>query len=97
MHGFPILSLLTFIPVIGIIIVLSLPKDKTNLIKYTALLATGLQVIFAAILLMNYDYSAAGIFDEKSFQFIEKFRWIEIKDLSFLGTVKIDYFLGIEG
>jgi len=97
MHGFPILSLLTFIPVIGIIIVLSLPKDKTNLIKYTALLATGLQVIFAAILLMNYDYSAAGIFDEKSFQFIEKFRWIEIKDLSFLGTVKIDYFLGIDG
>jgi len=97
MHGFPILTLLTFIPVIGMIIVLTLPKEKTIYVKYTALLATFLQVILSVVLLMNYNYSAAGVFDEKSFQFIEKFRWIEINGLSWLGTLKIDYFLGVDG
>jgi NADH-quinone oxidoreductase subunit M len=97
MIGFPILSLITFIPVIGMIIVLALPKEKTLLIKYTSLAATGLQVILAVILLGGYDYSAGGIFQESSFQFIEKFRWIEITGLSWLGTVKVDYFMGIDG
>ena len=45
----------------------------------------------------NYDYSAGGIFQESSFQFVEKFRWIEIAGLSWLGTIKVDYFLGIDG
>ena len=97
MLGFPILSLLTFIPVIGMIVILFLPKEKVIYIKYTTLLATLLQVVLSIILLMNYNYSAAGVFDEKSFQFIEKFRWIEIHGLSWLGTLKIDYFLGVDG
>lgn len=97
MIGFPILSLITFIPVIGMIIVLALPKEKTLWIKYTSLAATGIQVILAVILLSGYDYSAGGIFQESSFQFIEKFRWIEITGLSWLGTVKVDYFMGIDG
>ncbi|WKZ70752.1 MAG: NADH-quinone oxidoreductase subunit M [Melioribacteraceae bacterium] len=97
MIGFPILSLITFLPVIGMIIILALPKEKTLWVKYTALAATGLQVVLAVILLGNYDYSAAGVFQEESFQFIEKFRWIEITGLSWLGTVKVDYFLGIDG
>lgn len=97
MIGFPILSLITFIPVIGMIIVLALPKEKTLWIKYTSLAATGIQVILAVILLGGYDYSAGGIFQESSFQFIEKFRWIEITGLSWLGTVKVDYFMGIDG
>lgn len=97
MLGFPILSLITFLPIIGMIIILAMPKQKTNEMKYIALIATGLQVVLAVILLGNYDYSAGGIFEEGSFQFIEKFRWIEITGLSWIGTVKIDYFMGIDG
>lgn len=97
MNGFPILTLLTFIPVLGMVIVLLLPKEKENEIKYTSLIATGIQVILSIILLMNYNYNAGGIFEESSFQFIEKFRWIEITGLSWLGTVKVDYFMGIDG
>lgn len=97
MLGFPILSLITFLPIIGMIIILAMPKQKTNEMKYIALIATGLQVVLAVILLGNYDYSAGGIFEESSFQFIEKFRWIEITGLSWIGTVKIDYFMGIDG
>ncbi|MGK9370124.1 complex I subunit 4 family protein [Melioribacter sp. Ez-97] len=97
MVGFPILSLITFLPIAGMIIILFLPKEKRDSIRYTTLAITALQVVLAIILLSNYNYSAAGVFEEKSFQFIEKFRWIEITGISWLGTVKIDYFLGIDG
>ncbi|MBU1678261.1 MAG: NADH-quinone oxidoreductase subunit M [Bacteroidetes bacterium] len=97
MEGFPILSLLTFLPIIGMVVVLALPKKLELGIRYTALVFTGLQVVFAAVLLANYNYAAAGIYEESSFQFIEKFRWIEIPGVSWLGTVKIDYFMGVDG
>lgn len=97
MEGFPFLSLLTFLPVLGMVIVLLLPKSNSIGIKYTALLITGLQVVLAFVVMLGYDYSAGGIYDAKSFQFIEQFRWIEIKGISWLGTVKIDYYLGIDG
>ncbi|MFA3783082.1 NuoM family protein [Melioribacteraceae bacterium 4301-Me] len=97
MSGFPILTLITFLPILGMVIILFLPKDQYRPIRYTALIITAIQVLLAVILLANYNYSAAGVFDAKSFQFVEKFRWIEISGISWLGTVKIDYFLGIDG
>lgn len=97
MIGFPILSLITFLPVIGMIIILFLKKEQAATIKYTTLVITALQLVLALILLANYNYSAAGVYEEKSFQFIEKFRWINIAGISWLGTVKVDYFLGIDG
>lgn len=97
MNGFPILSLITFLPIIGMVIILFLKKEQATLIKYVTLAATGVQLLLSLILLSNFNYSAAGVFDQNSFQFIEKFRWIEIPGVSFLGTVKIDYFLGIDG
>jgi len=48
-------------------------------------------------MMTKYNYNAGGIFDVKSFQFVEKFKWIEIPGVSWLGKVKIDYFLGVDG
>jgi NADH-quinone oxidoreductase subunit M len=97
MQGFPLLTLLTFIPIIGMIIVLLLPKNADKNIKITTLVVTALQLILAIVMILNFNYSAAGIFDVNSFQFVEKARWIEIHNVAFLGTVKIDYFLGVDG
>lgn len=97
MIGFPILSLLTFLPVLGMVIILFLPKEETKPVKYLSLVITAIQVVLAVVLLSNYNYSASGVYDEKSFQFIEKFRWINITGLSWLGNIKIDYFLGVDG
>lgn len=97
MIGFPILTLITFLPIVGMIIILFLKKEQISTIKYTTLIITGLQVVLAIFLLANYNYSSTGVYEEKSFQFIEKFRWIEISGLSWIGTVKIDYFLDIDG
>ncbi len=61
--NFPILTFLTFIPVAGMFIILFLKKENTQAIKYTALFATGIQVILAAVLMSNYNYSLGGIND----------------------------------
>ncbi len=97
MNNFPALSLVTFLPIIGMIAVLLIPSKLTKAIKNTTLAITILQIIISVAMLANFDYSAKGIFDGNSFQFIEKFKWIEISGLSWLGTIKIDYFLGIDG
>lgn len=97
MEFFPILSLITFLPVLGMIVVLALPGGQEKLIKGLTAAITGIQVVLAGIILSSYNYNLAGVFDQRSFQFIEKFRWIEISGLSWIGTVKIDYFLGIDG
>jgi len=95
--NFPILTFLTFIPVLGMFIILFLKKENAQAIKYTALFATGIQVILAAVLMNNYNYSLGGINDARSFQFVEKFMWISIPDFPWIGTIKMEYFLGVDG
>ena len=95
--NFPILTFLTFIPMLGMVIILFIKKENISVIKYTALFATGIQVILAAVLMSNYNYSAGGINDVSSFQFVEKFRWITVPDFPWIGTIKVDYFMGVDG
>lgn len=97
MEGMPILSLITFLPVLGMVIILLLPSRNEAGIKYTALGITLLQVILAVMMLSGFNYNLAGVTDASTFQFVEKFRWIEIQEVSWLGTVKVDYFLGVDG
>jgi len=97
MGNFPILSFVTFLPILGMIIVLVLPRNKDLLTKYITLAFTGMQLIFSVFILAGYNYSLGGINNAETFQFVEKFRWIEITGFSWIGTIKIDYFLGIDG
>lgn len=97
MEGFPVLSLVTFLPVIGMIVVLLLKKEQVQIIRYTTLLITGLQVVLAVFLLSHFNYNAPGVFQQSSYQFVEKFKWIEVAGVSWLGTIKVDYFLGVDG
>jgi NADH-quinone oxidoreductase subunit M len=97
MEGFPILTLITFLPVLGMILILFIPKESKTQIKIISLVMVALQLLLAIIMMTKYNYNAGGIFDVKSFQFVEKFKWIEIPGVSWLGKVKIDYFLGVDG
>lgn len=93
----PILSLITFLPVLGMLIIFAIPGGKSKIIKIVTLVITGIQVILAAALIANYNYNLGGIFDQASFQFVEKWRWIDIDSFSWLGKIKVDYFLGADG
>ncbi|PKL83854.1 MAG: oxidoreductase [Ignavibacteriae bacterium HGW-Ignavibacteriae-3] len=91
------LSLITFLPILGMFLIMFMKKEQSKSIKYLTLGITALQIVLALVLLASYNYSAGGIYEEKSFQFIEKFKWINISGISWLGNIKIDYFMGIDG
>lgn len=78
-----ILTAITFLPLIGAIIILFVPKTKTGLIQ---LLATAFSLISLGLcgwLYYTFDRTTAGM------QFVEKFSWIP--------NLNIEYFLGVDG
>jgi NADH-quinone oxidoreductase subunit M len=78
-----ILSLMIFIPIAGMLVVLSLPGKAHDLIKWTAAAFTVPPLLLSVWLFFNFDRSQAG------FQFIEHFKWIP--------SYNIEYFVGVDG
>ena len=78
------LSLMIFVPLIGMIVVLLLPRKSEELIKRVTLAFTLVPLIIAVYLFIDYDRTSA---EE---QFTEgPFPWIEV--------FNIQYYLGIDG
>lgn len=92
-----ILTWITFLPVLGMIVVLLLPKEQKQAIRWTSLAFTILQVILAVVIFQNFDRTLAGINSKEGMQFVEQYRWIDIKSTSWIGRIAIDYFVGIDG
>ena len=81
--GFPILSLITFLPVVGVILLLLVGRERVRVIRnLTFLFSLG---SFAASLLLPlyYDRSTAAV------QFVERLHWIP--------TIGVTYFFGLDG
>ena len=95
--GIGILSWLTFLPVLGMVIVLALPKNRPDIIRWTSLTVTFLQVVMAILVFTRFDRALAGINDQGTMQFLEKAQWIDVKGVSWFGRVHIEYLLGIDG
>ncbi|MBS1903919.1 MAG: NADH-quinone oxidoreductase subunit M [Bacteroidetes bacterium] len=91
------LSILTFLPVLGMIVIAFLPKTNVKMLRGVTVAVTALQIIFAIILWMNFNGSIAGINDPKQFQFTERFSWIRLGGLPIFGNIAIDYAMGIDG
>ncbi|MBR9977677.1 MAG: NADH-quinone oxidoreductase subunit M [Bacteroidetes bacterium] len=91
------LTLITFLPVLGMIIVLLLPKDRIRAIQATAVAVTGVQVVLAILLWMAFDSAKTGINEVASMQFVERLPWIVIPATPWIGEIRIEYFLGIDG
>src|SRR4051812_25594274 len=94
-----LLSLIIFLPLVFALFVLLLPNTQKSKYKYITLTSTVIQVIFSLVVFQRFRQSAAisgNVWNEINFQFVEKLSWIEL-NLGSLGTVSIDYFLGIDG
>jgi NADH-quinone oxidoreductase subunit M len=68
----PILSLITFSPLLGVLILLFIRKDKGNLIKTIGILTTFLPLLLAAWLYVDYQFQADPI------QYKEQLSWIKV-------------------
>jgi len=95
--GIGILSWITFLPIVGMVIVLMMPKDQRDAIRWASLTITALQVVLAFILWQNFDKGLAGINTISGMQFVEKASWIDIKSVAWFGRVHIEYLVGIDG
>ncbi|MFC1729445.1 NuoM family protein [candidate division KSB1 bacterium] len=83
------LTLITFIPLVGATIITFLPKDKTLLVKQIAVVATGITLLLSVMMIFEFDLNKTGINDVSSFQFVERYSWIEF--------FNIEYFMGVDG
>ena len=77
------LTLITFIPVIGMVICLATPEAMKNICKWIAVAATAVQLIIAVGLYRGFDTTTTAI------QFAEKYNWIP--------SYHITYFMGVDG
>jgi NADH-quinone oxidoreductase subunit M len=95
--GLGILSWITFLPVVGIVITLLLPKENKSAIRWTSVAITTLQLMIAVYIFMVFDRGMAGINSMAGFQFVEHATWIDVRGLSWFGRIHINYFVGIDG
>jgi NADH-quinone oxidoreductase subunit M len=97
LFGIGILTWITFLPVAGMVIVLLLPRESRDAIRWTSLAITILQVILAVIIFTRFDRTLAGVNSAAGMQFVERATWIDIQSVAWFGRVHIEYFLGIDG
>ncbi len=89
------LTLITFLPLVAAAIILFVPSTQKQLIRIISLLAALGQVGLGLWIWKGYNYSLAGINDPKSFQFVEKVKWIDLQFGNF--SFNVDYFMGVDG
>lgn len=85
MTAWPILSLVTFLPLVGVLLILLINDDSPNArrnIRAIALWTTSITFLVSLSIWTGFDNSQAG------FQFVEKFAWLDSG---------ISYHMGVDG
>jgi len=80
---FPILSLILWLPILGILLIFFINRKNEQAIKILSLLTILIDFALSLYLLFNFDYSAPA------FQFVEKRPWLPF--------INSNYFLGVDG
>src|SRR2546429_4166276 len=83
MNGDPLLTLMIFIPLLGMAVVLALPSRAHDLIRWTATAFSAPPLLLAVALLVRFQPKLEG------FQFVQRAPWIE--------AFNIEYFVGVDG
>ena len=94
-----LLSLLIFLPLLAALVLLFIPQNLNHVFKYITLGVSLLQVVLVVGLCQAFESgenSPKGIDIASEYQFVEKIDWISL-DLSSLGKLSIDYFVGVDG
>jgi NADH-quinone oxidoreductase subunit M len=83
LSGFPILSVIIFLPLAVGLLILALPAARGAWIKILATAAGAVDLLLALLLYFGYDKASAG------YQFIEKMPWVP--------QLGISYHVGVDG
>jgi NADH-quinone oxidoreductase subunit M len=81
--GLPVLTLITFLPLAGLVVLLAVPGGHHRTIKWVANVTTGLEVLAAFRILAGFDAGSGEM------QLIERASWIK--------SVNVQYLMGVDG
>ena len=81
--GIPILSLLTFFPLVGAVVLLFINKERAETLRWVTLIVAFVEFIFSLPLFFVFDSTTAAM------QFVEDWWWVEAYGIS--------YKVGIDG
>jgi NADH-quinone oxidoreductase subunit M len=76
MMNFPVLSIITFTPMVAAVIMLLLPAQRKNETRAVALAAATFALILSFWVYFNYNQAAGG------YQFVEKYNWLPVLGIS---------------
>ncbi len=65
-----VLSWMTFFPLIGGAVILALPKNRPNLVRWTAAVTSAVPLVLGIWLFVNFDRGTTAL------QFVERVPWI---------------------
>ena len=80
-----ILTLVTFFPILGLVLILLLPRGRANAIRWTALITSVITFVISLVLLAQYDPG------DPELQMVVRESWIQIADWN------IEYHMGVDG
>lgn len=83
--SFSILTWVIFSPLLGVLVLLFLPKDRRNLLRWTAVLASMGAFVLSLVMLAQFDQTNASL------QMVERLQWFQ------LAGMQIEYYLGVDG
>ena len=81
--NFPVLSVITFTPIVAAVLLLLLPAQRRNETRAVALAAATFALILSLWMYLNYDQAAGG------YQFTERYNW--------LPALGISLYFGVDG
>jgi NADH-quinone oxidoreductase subunit M len=84
-----LLTLMVFIPLLGMALVMFVPKDKEHLTKWVALAIAAVPVILGVYLFKNFDNNFSVASGNYGMQFIHHFVWIP--------SFNIEFYFGVDG
>jgi len=73
------LILITFVPLLGALVMLLVPKESEDTHKLLALVTSVVTLVFGILLMANFDYDASG-----SLQFFVDYEWISVINSGFI-------------
>jgi NADH-quinone oxidoreductase subunit M len=76
-----VLSILIFLPIVGALVVLFLPRDRANIVRWTAFGFAALDLVLALILMLLYSQTVGSVFNSSPFQ--ETVSWIPALGISY--------------
>ncbi len=80
------LSLIVFLPVVGALAVLAIPKAKESLIKWTALAFSLVTLVLAIALAVQFDYSAA-----------DTYQFGTAQDTTWISAINAHFHIAVDG